>query len=151
MKSLVRILTIVTVVAGCAGLADAKPHFKWWRARRILHRRRIIRRLPLRRAIVPPRVIVPVKRPTVVTVPSVVKVKESAPAAELKAEIATLKAKYSKLDETRQNLRNWLAGAGKDAAATERAKVLARLAKVNSDCTAVATQIAELETKLAEL
>lgn len=148
MKNTLKTLTVVAILLGSAAVADAAWRPRRWRFRRYrpIVRRRIIKPV-LPRIVVPPRVIKPVVVPsTTVVVPA-----EPPAATELKAEIAKLKAKYNGLSQTRLTLQTWLAGPGKDRSAVERANARARLAKVDQECTLVAAQIAELESKLAEL
>ena len=154
MRSTLKALTIAAVLAGFAGLADAawRPRLRRIRRVRPIVRRRIVRPLPRKRIVVGPRVVKPLVVPTVTSGTTTVVVPAESPAAtELKAEIATLKAKYAKLSTTRQTLRNWLAGPGKGHSSEERAKVQTHLAEVDRQCILVAAQIAALEQKLAAL
>ena len=148
MKNTVKVMTVAAILAGCATVAEAAFRPRPWRwRRRVVH--------PVR--VIPRRVVVTVPPKPVVVTPPVVKtivlppVAEPPAAKELRAEIARLKDQYQKLTQTRENLKNWLAGPGKDRGEQARVNVRLRLKNVEEQCTLLAGRIAELEAKLAEL
>jgi len=159
-KATVSLVALAAVLLGAAGLAAAKPPKKFfpkkfaakkWSFKKKWHptkklppwhwRTRIVRPAPVRQIVVSPTVV-----RSVVTAPP------ASPAAEeLKAEIAGLKDRYAQLAQTREALRKWLDGPGKQRSEAERAKVRTRLANVDEQCGLVAVRIAKLEQELADV